>query len=198
MNFILYNRDDCPFCWKVRLAAAFAGVDFNLIAVARGEQNIEVESLNPGGTIPVMIADSFILWESSLICQYLADEYKSAELLPDDTSRRAQILQVCHYSDQYFGKAIFPYISEMRKQDPKSRDENIIKQSKEKFDYALAWLSSFHSLLGGPDKPNLLDCTLYPRFALAEEYGLDFMHAQEFTNWFSEFKMLEKVQASFC
>ena len=61
MNFILYNRDDCPFCWKVRLAAAFAGVDFNLVAVARGEQNIEVESLNPGGTIPVMIADSFVL-----------------------------------------------------------------------------------------------------------------------------------------
>ena len=118
--------------------------------------------------------------------------------LPDDTSRRAQILQVCHYSDQYFGKAIFPYISEMRKRDPNTRDENIIKQSREKFDYALAFLSSFHSLLGGPDKPNLLIALYTPALLLAEEYGLDFMHAQEFTTWFSEFKQLEKVQASFC
>ena len=168
MKFTLYNRDDCPFCWKVRLAAQFAGVEFETITVERGTKNIEVASLNPGGTVPVMMADSFVLWDSSLICLYLADEFKNANLLPEDAAHRAQILQICHYSDQHFGKAIFPYITEMRKPDPDERDKQIILQSKERVEYALGWLSTFPSLLGGIESPNLMDCTFFPRFALAE------------------------------
>ena len=112
MTFILYNREDCPFCWKVRLVAEFVGVEFDFINVERGEQNEDVISLNPGGTVPVMITESFVLWDSSLIAIYLADAHKEAGLLPEDAANRVQILQTCLYSDVYFGKAIFPYVKE--------------------------------------------------------------------------------------
>ena len=197
MIFTLYNRDDCPFCWKVRLVAAFAGVEFDVVNVARGEKNEEVMSLNPGGTVPVMIAESFVLWDSSLISIYLADAHKQTGLLPEDAAHRAQILQICHYSDNYLGKAIFPYIQEMRKENPEARDGKIITQAQERFEYALGWLSTFPSLLGGAEKPNLMDCTLFPRFALAEKYGLEFGHAQDYAQWYVAFKELAQVKAAY-
>ncbi len=76
-----------------------------------------------------MIAESFVLWDSSLISIYLADAHKQTGLLPEDAAHRAQILQICHYSDNYLGKAIFPYIKEMRKENPEDRDGKIITQA---------------------------------------------------------------------
>lgn len=197
MTFSLYNRNDCPFCWKVRLVAEFVGVKFNIINVGRGEQNEDVISLNPGGTVPVLIAESFVLWDSSLIAVYLADVHKEAGLLPEDAAHRVQMLQTCLYSDAYFGKAIFPYIKEMRKPNPKDRDVQILSQSQERFEDSLCWLSSFFSLMGGAEKPNLMDCTFFPRFALADKYGLKFDHAQGYSGWYAAFKELDQVRASY-
>lgn len=197
MTFSLYNRNDCPFCWKVRLVAEFVGVKFNIINVGRGEQNEDVISLNPGGTVPVLIAESFVLWDSSLIAVYFADAHKEAGLLPEDAAHRAQMLQTCLYSDAYFGKAIFPYIKEMRKPNPKDRDVQILSQSQERFEDSLGWLSSFFSLMGGAEKPNLMDCTFFPRFALADKYGLKFDHAQGYSGWYAAFKELDQVRASY-
>ncbi len=197
MIFTLYNRDDCPFCWKVRLAAEFAGVKFNVVKVKRGEKNEEVISLSPSGTVPVMIADNFVLWDSSLISIYLADAQKKTGLLPGASEHRAKILQVCHYSDNYFGKAIFPYVTEMRKPNPDDRDKHILTQSQERFEDALGWLSSFPALLGGTESPNLMDCTLFPRFALADKYGLEFDHAKEYATWYADFKENTQVQAAY-
>ena len=197
MTFILYNREDCPFCWKVRLVAEFVGVEFDFINVERGEQNEDVISLNPGGTVPVMITESFVLWDSSLIAIYLADAHKEAGLLPDDVAHRVQILQTCLYSDVYFGKAIFPYVKEMRKPNPEDRDIQILSQSRERFEYALGWLSTFFSQMGGSEKPNLMDCTFFPRFALADKYGLRFDHAQDYARWYGAFKELDQVKAAY-
>ena len=197
MTFSLYNRNDCPFCWKVRLVAEFVGVKFNIINVGCGEQNEDVISLNPGGTVPVLITESFVLWDSSLIAVYLADAHKEAGLLPEDAAHRVQMLQTCLYSDAYFGKAIFPYIKEMRKPNPKDRDVQILSQSQERFEDSLGWLSSFFSLMGGAEKPNLMDCTFFPRFALADKYGLKFDHAQGYSGWYAAFKELDQVRASY-
>lgn len=48
--------------------------------------------LNPNGTVPVIVDDGFVLWESSAIMRYLAQKWDS-DLWPDDTQERALVDQ---------------------------------------------------------------------------------------------------------
>lgn len=187
MSIILYNRQDCPFCWKVRLVGSHLGVKFAFTDVERGVKHPEVVALNPAGTVPVMLDNDLVLSESGIIAQYLDKKYGSGKLLPDDPDAYSRILQLCHYSDTIFGKAIFPFISEKRKSPPEERDAEILAQSVEKFNACLNWLEPHSDLLGNPETPNMLDFTFFPRFALACEYQLDFSRSEVFSSWFEAF-----------
>ncbi|MEM7796133.1 MAG: glutathione S-transferase [Cyanobacteria bacterium P01_C01_bin.118] len=49
--------------------------------------------LNPNALVPVLIDDSFVLWESNSICRYLASCAKRWDLLPDEPKSRAHVEQ---------------------------------------------------------------------------------------------------------
>lgn len=53
----------------------------------------EFLSLNPNGTIPVLIVGDFSMWESNAILLYLADKDGSGRLLPRDLQQRALAMQ---------------------------------------------------------------------------------------------------------
>jgi glutathione S-transferase len=53
----------------------------------------EFLSLNPNGTIPVLIDGDFSMWESNAILLYLADKDESGRLLPHDRQQRALAAQ---------------------------------------------------------------------------------------------------------
>ncbi|MEI7431468.1 MAG: glutathione S-transferase N-terminal domain-containing protein, partial [Betaproteobacteria bacterium] len=53
----------------------------------------EFLALNPGGLIPVVCDDDFVLWESNAICRYLAAKQGRNDLLPDDLENKARVEQ---------------------------------------------------------------------------------------------------------
>ena len=196
---LLYNRDDCPYCWKVRLVLSFAGVSFETITVERGTKHPDMAKYNTG-TVPIMIDevahDKLVLTESAIQAEYINEAYAKGMFLTSTPSRNAAIRQLHQYSDATFGKPIFAYLSEIRNHPQEERRADIMQQAEEDFAAGLRILSTKADILGGAQKPNLADCALYPRFALAKQYGLDFTKEPQFVAWFDEMTAHRAVQAA--
>jgi len=65
---------------KVMWCAAELGVDVERIDIGGafgGNDTDEFRDMNPNGSIPVLIDEDFVLWESNAIVRYLCDHYGS-------------------------------------------------------------------------------------------------------------------------
>ena len=78
----LFERTDCPFCWKVRIALAEMGVEYRIEATRLGEKHPEVARLSPTGTVPVLVDGDTAIWESAVILEYLDSRYGPGRLFP--------------------------------------------------------------------------------------------------------------------
>ncbi len=169
----LYYRQDCPFCWKVRLFLQESGIQAQEFSVQLGQMHPDVVALNPNGTVPVLIDGELVLWESAVIIEYLVDDFSKTSLLDGSSVTRALIRQLHSYSDNRIGKVLFPFIKQIRDSvNGKVTDE--LYQST-----ANNWVIIQETLaaqLGDKDffgeNFSVAECALIPRFALAIVYGL--------------------------
>jgi glutathione S-transferase len=66
---------------------------------AGDQKKPEYLKLNPNGTVPTLIDDQLILYESAAIVQYLADKFPQAKLAPAlGTPERGKYYQWIHYA----------------------------------------------------------------------------------------------------
>ena len=75
----LYDYPDCPFAQKVRVVLAEKELEYEKVFVdlRTGEhrQNAEFLKLNPYGKVPVLIDDEVVVYDSTIINEYLEEEY---------------------------------------------------------------------------------------------------------------------------
>src|SRR3954469_9260720 len=62
--------------------------------------------LNPNGVVPTLVHDGRTILESSIICQYLDEEFPEPALLPPDPYRRAQARAWLKYFDDVLHPAL--------------------------------------------------------------------------------------------
>ena len=61
------------------------------------------KAINPNGQVPALVDDGKVLTESTVICEYLEDEYPTeVKLRPDDSYGRAQMRVWTKWVDEYF------------------------------------------------------------------------------------------------
>src|SRR5947199_1868069 len=80
----LYDYPDCPFCQKVRVVLAEKDLEYEKIFVdfRRQEQKTpEFLRLNPYGKVPVLIDEDEVIYDSTIINEYMEDEYLMPYLL---------------------------------------------------------------------------------------------------------------------
>lgn len=167
----LYHRDDCPFCWKVRLAFAMSSVNPGLVEVERGTRNEIVDRLSSSKTIPVYKDDEVIITQSQILVEYISDAFCKGRLFLGDAAMKANIRSLCDYSDKEIGKALRGLIFEKRDKPQNEWDRDIIEQSQRSWNKCL---DKLENEISGPHFFGLFsaaDCALLPRFALAERYG---------------------------
>ncbi len=81
----LYDFLPCPFGQKVRVVLAEKGLSYELapIDIAQGEQRKrDFLRLNPFGRVPVLVDEDVTIYDSTIIAEYLEDEYPEPPLLP--------------------------------------------------------------------------------------------------------------------
>lgn len=102
----IYDYPGCPFGKKVRIVLAEKELEFDSVTVdlAKGQQRSdEFRRLNPFGKVPVLVDEGSVVYESSIINEYLNDEYPhEPELLPEDSGERARIRLLVDFADRAF------------------------------------------------------------------------------------------------
>lgn len=97
-----YWRSSCSY--RVRIALAFKGVDYEYAAVhlRRAEQRADAfRAINPMAQVPTLVlrdgqgGATATLADSVAICEYLEETHPEPPLLPRDTLARAQTRRIC-------------------------------------------------------------------------------------------------------
>ena len=181
----LYHRDDCPFCWKSRIAFAFAGVSPDLIAVKRGEKHPDIQKLSATATIPVFVDGDLVITQSGVLVEYINDAFAKGRLLPTSAPSRANARNLNAYSDMVVGKALRGVVFERRDKTVEEQDQSLISASEKDWRKCLDYLET---IIKGPfmlGDFSMADCALLPRFALASRYdaGVDDRHPGLLEYW---------------
>lgn len=140
----LYDYPQCPFGQKVRIVLAEKELTYELVNVdlRRGEQKRpEFLKLNPFGKVPVLVDEDIVIYDSTIINEYLEDEYPHPRLMTEDSQGRARTRQFEDYADLAFILPVGVLMNEVRKPEAE-RDAERVKRSRDEIDRALAFLNA--------------------------------------------------------
>lgn len=90
---------------RVRLALAEKGLDFEsrIVDMVRGEQHSPAYlAINPNGVVPTLVHGGRVVYESSVICEYLDEAFpEGPPLRPADPWARAQMRNFVRWVDEH-------------------------------------------------------------------------------------------------
>jgi len=169
----LYQRTDCPFCWKVRIALAELGLEYQVVESQLGEKHPEVSRLSPTGSVPVLVDGQTAVWESAVILEYLDSCYAPGRFFPGDPAEQARIRLLHAYSDKIVGPSLRALVFEKRSKPAQDWNREIIAQGEESWRDCLVAMEQ--KLDGNPwfgEGYSAADCALAARCGVAEAYGV--------------------------
>jgi len=103
---------------KVRIALLEKGLEFERINVdlsKREQKNPEYLKVHPYGQVPALDDEGFVVYDSTVINEYLEDEYPYPPLMPKDSEGRARARMMEDFRDTHFNPPCVKIIYEMRK-----------------------------------------------------------------------------------
>ncbi|WP_353172030.1 glutathione S-transferase family protein [Acinetobacter rudis] len=177
----LYDLELSGNCYKVRLFAALANIDLELIAVdflAGEHKSTELLKLNPFGELPILDDQGFILRDSQAILIYLANKYAGEAWWPSSPQQQAEVSQWLFVTanEIQHGPCAARLIDLF--QYPLDKQVALIKA--ERILTILNTHLSEHTWLA-INRPTIADIAVYPYVALAHEGSIDlnpYVHIQ--------------------
>ena len=126
----LYDFLPCPFGQKVRIVLAEKGLTYDLIQVdlSKGEhRRPEFSRLNPFGKVPVLVDEDTTVWDSTIIAEYLEDEYPEPPVIPviGSSALRARARLFEDFADTLFTPQVGQYMAEMGKAEGERNQERL-------------------------------------------------------------------------
>ncbi len=160
---------------KVRIALLEKGLEFERINVdlsKREQKNPEYLKIHPFGQVPALDDEGFIIYDSTVINEYLEDEYPYPALMPKDSEGRARARLMEDYRDTHFNPYCVHIMQEMRKTDGE-RDAQRLDNAKTAiarcFDRIEAELNGKEYLVGSF---SLADIAFMANFELLDRCGI--------------------------
>ncbi len=117
---------------KVRIALLEKGLEFERVTVdlsKREQKNPEYLKIHPFGQIPALDDEGFVIYDSTVINEYLEDEYPYPPLMPSDSEGRARARLMEDFRDTHFNPYFVHLLQETRKPEGE-RDEQRIQNAK--------------------------------------------------------------------
>ncbi len=117
---------------KVRIVLLEKGLEFERVPVdlsKREQKNPEYLKVHPYGQVPALDDDGFIVYDSTVINEYLEDEYPIPALLPSDSESKARARLMEDFRDNYFNPPFVEIIHEIRKPEGQ-KDPQLIERCK--------------------------------------------------------------------
>ena len=186
---------------KVRIALLEKGLEFvrvNVDLSKREQKSPEYLKIHPFGQIPALDDEGFIIYDSTVINEYLEDEYPYPSLMPSDSEGRARARLMEDLRDTHFNPYFVHIIHEMRKPESE-RDSQRINNAKAEiikcFDRIEAELEG-KEYLAGPF--SLADVAFMSNLELLDRFGIP-VAADKYKNtvaWIARLKARPSFTAS--
>jgi RNA polymerase-associated protein len=87
----LYSAPDCVQCHRVRMTLAAKGVTYDRLIVNLNDPPEDLLDLNPYNSVPTLVDRDLVLYDTSVICEYLDERYPHPPLMPVDPLSRARL-----------------------------------------------------------------------------------------------------------
>jgi glutathione S-transferase len=174
----LYDYPDCPYAQKVRVVLAEKELEYEtaLVDLRKQEQRTpEFLRLNPLGKVPVLVDDEEVICDSTIINEYLDDEYPAARLMPEDSQGRALVRWYEDYCDNEFIPYTTQLLVQLRKPEGE-RDAQQVEQIRERLRRGLYLLRDRldkSEFIVGSDF-TLADAAWAPRMLVLGRLGFEF------------------------
>lgn len=174
----LYDFLPCPFGQKVRIVLAEKGLTYDLIEVdiTQGEnRRPEFLRLNPYGRVPVLVDDDTTVYDSTIINEYLEDEYPEPPILPmvGNSALRARARLLEDFADTSLTPQVGQLMVEMAKPEAE-RDADRLNQLNQRIARVLDYLN--HELQGQQflaSDFSIADIGFAPRIVVLRELGIE-------------------------
>jgi len=173
---VLYDYPDCPYSQKVRVVLAEKDLEFErkLVDLRKGEQRTaEFLKLNPYGKVPVLVDDDVVVYDSTIINEYLDEEYPNPPLMPEDSAGRAVTRMLEDLADTLFIPRADIVVAELYKPEAE-RDNEKLRKYQGEMGRVLARLESQldgHEYLVGDF--SIADVAFVPRLMILPQLGVE-------------------------
>lgn len=174
----LYDYLPCPFGQKIRIVLAEKGLSYELVEVdlTQAEQRRpDFLRLNPFGRVPVLVDEDTTIYDSTVIAEYLEDEYPEPPLLPviGASAQRARARLWEDFADTSFTIRVGQLMAEMGKAEG-DRDSARIQRLQQSVEQMLTFLNQ---QLQGQEylaaQFSIADIGFVPRLLILGELGVD-------------------------
>lgn len=118
---------------KVRIVLIEKGLEFERINIdlsKKEQKNPDYLKVHPFGQVPALDDEGFVLYDSTVINEYLEDEYPYPSLLPKDSEGRARARLMEDFRDNNFNPHFVEIIHEVRYKPEDQRDMKVIDHAK--------------------------------------------------------------------
>jgi len=164
----LYTGHGSPYGWRVWLALELKKVahDVKILSFQAGDtRKPEFVALNPRHTVPTIVDDGHVLWESLAILEYLDERYDTGtKLYPGDAKNRARIRRLIQEMEGYLDKeGIDPITHEYFGKEGAAPDLERVEKAKKRLAEELAYFANeIRGKYIAGDEPSAADLVLYP------------------------------------
>ncbi len=174
----IYDFLPCPFGQKVRIVLAEKALTYDLVQVdiTKGEQRRpEFLRLNPYGKVPVLVDEDTTVYDSTIINEYLEDEYPEPPLLPPvgSSALRARARLFEDFADTSFTPQVGQLMAEMAKHE-EERSPDRLQRLRQAVERVLDYLN--HELQGQQflaSEFSVADVGFAPRLLVLPLLGLE-------------------------
>src|SRR5580658_4295233 len=174
----LYDFLACPYGQKVRIVLAEKGLTFDLVQVdlIHGEhRKPDFVRLNPFGRVPVLVDEDVTIYDSTVINEYLEDEYPEPPVLPPvgSSAMRSRARLFEDFADTSFTPQVGQLIAEASKPEAE-RDQTRLNRLHHLVERALDYLEQQlqgQQFLAGDF--SVADIGFAPRLLVLKDIGIE-------------------------
>jgi glutathione S-transferase len=195
----LYDYPDCPFCQKVRVVLAEKDLEFERVHVdlhKQEQKSPEFLKLNPYGRVPVLIDEDVVVYDSTIIDEYLDDEYPNPPLMPEDSAGRARVRMFEDFADNSFTPQAGMIMAELRKAEAERDPDKIRKLQGEVSRILLRLEAGLDGREYLSTNFSLADVAFAPRVILVNQLGIELdARLQNVAAWIARLRERPSVKA---
>jgi glutathione S-transferase len=174
----LYDFLSCPYGQKVRIVLAEKSLSYDFVAVdltQNEHRKPDFLRLNPFGRVPVLVDEDTTIYDSTIINEYLEDEYPEPPVLPPvgSSAMRARARVFEDFADSSFTPQVEQLIAEASKPEGE-RDHNRLQRLHQSVERVLDYVNNElrgQQFLAG--EFSVADIGFAPRLLVLRDLGID-------------------------